>query len=193
MKYQTKQITKCTQSGFTLIELIIALAIGIITMTIAIPSFLTTIQNSHLTTETNKLVADINLARSEAIKRSADVWICGSANPSAAAPVCAGSTTWTTGWLLFIDDNGDNAFAAADDTLIRIGNAQASGSSVKFISTANTLTYTAEGILSTGSATFVVAICDDRGTSEGRQVQVNPTGRPRLVKTIGSCTVPVAA
>ena len=183
--------------GFTLIELIVTMAIGAIIMTQAVPSFLTSIKNNRLTTETNKLVADINLARSEAIKRGVNLMVCSTTDPSAASPTCAASTTWSNGWLVFADDNGTGDFEAANDTLIRVGLGQSSNSSIGFISTDNTLTYTAEG-LTTSASTIVIAICDDRGTTDGRQIQVNPTGRPRMITgdstdPIPSCTAPSAA
>jgi type IV fimbrial biogenesis protein FimT len=182
--------------GFTLVELIVTMAIGAIILTQAVPSFLYTIKSNRLTTETNKLVADINLARSEAINRSGNIVVCSSANPSASSPSCASSTTWSTGWLVFADD-GDGSFDASNDTLIRIGLGQASNSTISFISTDNAVIYTSEG-LTTSTSTIVIAICDDRGTDSGRQIQVNPTGRPRLITgdstdPIPSCTAPAAA
>jgi type IV fimbrial biogenesis protein FimT len=192
-KHRTDKFGSHSQAGFTLVELIITMAIAAIIMTQAVPAFSTTIKNNRLATETNKLVADINLARSESIKRGVNLIMCSSTNPSAAAPTCADSATWTTGWLVFADDNASGDFEAANDTLIRIGLGQSAGSSIGFISNANTLTYTAQG-LTTSAATTVVAICDDRGTSFGRQIQINPTGRPRLVASpIGNCTAPAAA
>jgi type IV fimbrial biogenesis protein FimT len=193
MKYQTKQsCSKNSQAGFTLIELLITLAIGVIILTQAVPSFVTTVQNSHLTTETNKLVADINLARSEAIKRGVNVAICSSANPNlfvsgAHAPVCGASTNWGTGWIVFADDTPDGSFSAATDTLIRVGIGQASGSSVKFSSSDADISFSSDGLLSDATAKGII-ICDDRGLSSSRQILVAATGRPRLDKTVGACS-----
>ncbi len=176
MRYQTRQFTtRKAAAGFTLVELIITMAIGAIILTQAVPSFLSTIKNSHLTAETNKLVADINLARSEAIKRGKAVSICSTTNPNASPPTCAGS--WGTGW----------AIMDADATLIRVGLGQSPGSSVIFTASDTTITFSSDGLLSDATAKDII-ICDDRGTASRRQILVSATGRPRLDKTVGACS-----
>jgi type IV fimbrial biogenesis protein FimT len=64
------------QSGLTLIELMIAIAILAIIAGIAVPELRSIVINSRLTTQTNEVVAALNYARSEAIKRGADVVLC---------------------------------------------------------------------------------------------------------------------
>ena len=196
MKYQSKQFcSKRANAGFTLVELIITLAIGAIILTQAVPSFLTTIKNSHLTTETNKLVADINVARSEAIKRGVNVVVCSSANPAEFAggahdPDCGGANDWDTGWLVFADTNGNGSFSLADDgpgSLIRIGEGQATGSSVGFSTGDTVISFSNDGLLNDATARSIF-ICDDRGISFSREIIVSLTGRPRLDKTVNACS-----
>ena len=55
-------------SGFTLVELMITLAIAGILVAVGIPSFNSTISDSRLTSYANEFVTALNLARSEAIK-----------------------------------------------------------------------------------------------------------------------------
>jgi type IV fimbrial biogenesis protein FimT len=62
--------------GFTLIELMITMTIVAIVATIAAPSFTAIIRNNQITTEANRLITGLKLARSEAIKRSAPVTAC---------------------------------------------------------------------------------------------------------------------
>ena len=123
-KCRDEKFSRYAQNGFTLVELIVTLAIAAILMTQVVPSFQESIKDSYLTTETNKLVADVNLARSEAIKRGINVVVCSSANSNAGTPTCNDSTDWSTGWLVYSDDTAGGGYAAAsNDTLIRIGHA----------------------------------------------------------------------
>ena len=187
-------------AGFTLIELMVTLAIGTILMTTAVPSMSTMIRNNNLATQTNSLVTDINLARSEAIKRGVIVILCRSADPNAANPSCSGSAyTWTTGWLVFASGDGDNTYTAGTDTLLRIGKPSSSSIAIKTNSTSNNnLEYKANGTTNEGGGTAIFALCDDRGEGYGRQIQVDPRGRPRLITgttddPIPNCASPAAA
>jgi type IV fimbrial biogenesis protein FimT len=87
------------QSGFTLIELIITLAIAAIVVTIGIPSFQGMMRNNRVAAHTNDFLSSLNLARSEAIKRGVGwrVVMC----PGTQAG-CAG-TAWGNGWIVFVD------------------------------------------------------------------------------------------
>lgn len=60
-------------SGFTMIELLITIAILGIILAFAVPSFQTMIENNRVTSEANTLLSAVNLARTEAIKRGAVV------------------------------------------------------------------------------------------------------------------------
>jgi len=194
------QTSRKSSAGFTLVELLVTLALAAILLSQAVPSFSSMIKGNRLATETNTLVSDINLARSEAIKRGTRVILCRSADPSAANPTCGGSAnTWTTGWLVFASGDANNTYDSATDTLIRIGGPRSGQVQIITNNTANNnLEYDPDGTTNEGGSTAVFAICDDQGEAQGRQIQVNGTGRPRLVKgtsaaPIPSCSAPVAA
>ncbi len=69
--------SRARHQGFSLIELMITVVVAAILLAVAIPSFRNLILSNELTTTTNEWVTAINLARSEAIKRSAGVVVCG--------------------------------------------------------------------------------------------------------------------
>lgn len=58
------------QNGFTLVELMVTVAVLAILSTIAYPSFQSTIRSNRVATTTNELIASLALARSEAIKNT---------------------------------------------------------------------------------------------------------------------------
>jgi type IV fimbrial biogenesis protein FimT len=65
------------RAGFTLVELMVTLAVAVVLITIAVPSFKHMMASSRLTTTANSLVGALNLARMEAIKRNDDTQFCG--------------------------------------------------------------------------------------------------------------------
>ena len=73
-----------TQVRFTIIELMITIVVGAIMMVVAVPSFTTMLRNNCLTTSANILVADLNIARSEAIKSGFNVFITATNGADAA-------------------------------------------------------------------------------------------------------------
>lgn len=89
-------------NGFTLLELVVTMAIVALLAAIAVPSFQTLLARRHLNQVTSDLEHGIYLARSEAVKRSAPVLI----QP-------AGESGWSTGWQVIADTNGDGSYTDA--------------------------------------------------------------------------------
>ena len=178
---------KSHQIGVTLAELLLALAVGSVLVALAIPGFGAMAKNNRLVTETNTLIGHINLARSEAVKRALQVVLCRSADPLAPTPTCGGTAKiWTTGWIIFVDndfdaddaDGDDNSSFDAGELLLR---RWVPGGSVELKSDTagdSNLSFRTDGGNAGNPA--VIAICDDRGTSRGRQITVTAVGRPQL-------------
>ena len=91
--------------GFTLIELIVTLAIAAIVATMGIPSFISSITSNRLTTTTNDFISTLYFARSEAIKRNQTVVISKS------------GAQWENGWQVFLDNDASNTFNSGDEEL----------------------------------------------------------------------------
>jgi type IV fimbrial biogenesis protein FimT len=85
--------------GFTLLELLMTVAIMAILLAIGVPSFKYVTSANRASSEINGLLGDLQFARGEAIKEGQTVTICASANGTS----CSGSTSWDTGWIVFSD------------------------------------------------------------------------------------------
>jgi type IV fimbrial biogenesis protein FimT len=83
------------QKGFTLLELMFTIAVAAVILSFGVPGFLSFIDNNRAATHTNDLVTALNLARSEATRRSTRVLLCSSSDGAS----CSGSNNWSTGWV----------------------------------------------------------------------------------------------
>jgi type IV fimbrial biogenesis protein FimT len=93
------------QRGFTLVELVVTIALVAILTTLAIPSFTETLRGWRRDSATRAFVSSLNLARTEAIKTSRVLVVC----PSADGASCSNASNWNIGWLVFSDDGIDSS------------------------------------------------------------------------------------
>ncbi len=185
------------ERAFTVIELVITLIVAATLLALGVPAMQEMLRNNSLVGQTNMLVTDLQLARSEAIKGSVPVALCRSNDQV----TCGGtSQNWTTGWLVFVDANASNSstyqptFNTGDgDRLLRVGNAANGGVAILSDTDADSsILYEADGTLRIGIASDAVfAICDNRGANFGRHIEINSMGRPRLI--VGRPGTPIAS
>jgi type IV fimbrial biogenesis protein FimT len=178
--------------GFTLPEILITLGIIAILLSTAVPGISSMIKDNRLATQINRVVADIHLARSEAAKRDVRVILCRSASPNASTPVCGGTTqVWDTGYIVFADDGNysNNVYNSGTDILLRRGQPALPGVRMRTSwSWNNNLEINPNGSTNEGGATAIMSLCDDRGNTQGRQIQVTANGIPKLfADNISTC------
>ncbi len=100
------------QKGFTMIELMVTLAIAAILLGIGVPSFVGVVERNRVATEINALLGDLQYARGLAIKEGRQAVVCASANGTSCAT--ASGTQWKNGWIVFSDIDKDGTFTSGD-------------------------------------------------------------------------------
>ncbi|WP_430389207.1 GspH/FimT family pseudopilin [Dyella sp. 20L07] len=93
---QPTRVSATDESGFTLVELMITLAIAVVLVAIAVPSFRNITLSNRLTTTTNDVVAALNTARMEAIKRNGNVQFCSNSSSANKADTSLGTQCGTS-------------------------------------------------------------------------------------------------
>jgi type IV fimbrial biogenesis protein FimT len=131
--------------GFTLIELLVTIAVAGVLLAIAVPNFAELMRNNRSEASANELVAALNVARVEAVKRGQRVSLCPSANGTS----CSG-TAWQSGWIVFVDGAAsDTTNTATVGTLLNRRTAMSTGATATATGaatvTANFIRYTGLG------------------------------------------------
>lgn len=169
-------------AGFTIVELIVVLSIVAILSALAAPDLAMFIKNNRVKGQAFDLLNAIQYARSEAGKRRVRVILCRD-DPDQPGPQCGDTHhqhDWTSGWLVFASGDTNSTYDSADDDLLRISPPAPTDVSVFTNDTCNrNLEYNADGTTHE-SDTALFAICDTRGGTYGRRIEVPPHGRPKL-------------
>ena len=200
---------RATQNGFTLLELMVTLVVVAVILGFGLPSFQQLVQRNRMTSTANDLLAALNVARSEAVKRATPVSLCASNNPTAPLPACSG-LPGMNGWVVFVDNadtdgNGvpdGNIIIEAGETILQTHPAldatltpNSDGAYASFAATGFSRNVLAAGV-PLGTAVF----CDARGNtpigtdqlgnvlSAARVVIVAPTGRGQVLRTVPDVT-----
>jgi type IV fimbrial biogenesis protein FimT len=158
--------------GFTLIELMVVLAIIAIMLMLAAPSFQRTITQQKISTVASDLLASIMQARGEAIKNNQQTMI---------TPL--DSTNWSKGWRIFVDMDNDKAYTEGTDTLITTAPAAADNivqdAADFFISGGNYIGFTSTGyLLNRNAARIVFSANPSIDIKKG--IKLSAIGRPRI-------------
>ena len=166
-------------SGFTLIELMVTVAIAGIVLAFGLPSLETYIKNDRLTSQINTFVSHLAYARSEAVLRSQQVILCASSNTTS----CVGN--WGDGWMLFVDADNSSSLTA-NDPVLRVKQTL-SGPNTLTSTMGTSFIYDSRGFAAGGNnGTF--SLCDDRGVAHVKSIAISNTGRVRKVMPVEAPT-----
>lgn len=169
-----------SRGGFSLIELLVTVAILGILAGLAAPSFVSLIRSNRLTSAANDMLGAIALARSEALKRGFRVVLCTSTDSAS----CSNSATWADGWIVFLDGDNDSTRTAASEPLLRVGQSNDGvTSSVAGATVNNYISFTPRGAARTTTGVAqsgVISLCISG--QRARQLDLVASGRASIVQ-----------
>ena len=158
--------------GFTLLELMAAVAVLAILLGLGVPAYTDTIRNNQLSAASTDLVAAFSLARNEAMKRGVRVSVCAAANVDADA--CAGGTDWSNGWIVFVDNFGARGVMNDGDVPLQSWAAPTRG--VTIVSVQDTAVSFTKRARAESAQQFTVTKAGCSGTQQ-RRIDVIAAGR----------------
>lgn len=172
--------------GFTIVELMVTIAIAAILLSVAAPSYTTFIRNSQLSDAVSEFMTAVNVARGNAIKQGINTYL-----------VPTTGTDWSTGWYVFADGNWDGVYTASDpkDVLVM---QSLSPNAILTVTTPTASTLASGYLLFNGSGypkmtngglgTGRLKIAN--GTTRANIISIDGTGRVRsCVENTTTCTV----
>lgn len=166
-------------NGFTLLELLVTLAVASILISVGVPGFRGIIMDNRLAGEANQFVTAVNLARSSAVRYQRNATVCASNNYDDPVPTCSGGTDWSTGWIVWVDKDRDNATDANEVVAV---NGPLSDSSTFTSGAMGAFRYDALGFGLAGAD--ILTLCDDRSGEMGRRIAVNNVGRTNVSRQV---------
>ena len=166
-------LSRNSKQGFTLVELVIGVAVAMILASIAAPNLQRIIQNNKMTALHNELLAVLSFKRSTAITRGTWINFCKSNPKSTGCDLSKDSCD--SGWIVFSDKNSNGIVDVGEKI---IGLKKDMPDTIRMTSSRQRILYNSEGyaIGFTGKFTF----CDSRGDSAKKGLVMSNSGRVRV-------------
>lgn len=164
--------------GFSLVELMVTVAVLAVILGLGVPGLTSLIGKSRISAKSSELLADLSLARSEAIKRGIRTTFC----PSVSGSSCGG-TDWSAGRIVFVDDNGNGTFDTGSDIVLRVGDPLTGNATLtSSYTTASPLQYLPSGQAS-GTGSFTIC----QSGQPGRIISITLAGATSVSATAANC------
>lgn len=172
------------QHGFTLVELVVTVAVVAVVASLAMPDFSETVRQWRRDSATRTLTSSLQLARSEAIKSTRKVMLCPSTNSTS----CASSTEWRNGWIVFVDDGATDQAFNSGERILQVVSSQGGIASLTTAANVEFLQFMPNGLMAagstsgakTGATTFTITPSGATSATLVNKVVVSSVGRPSV-------------
>ncbi len=178
-------------SGFTIIELMIGIALMAVMLTLAVPAFTGFVERNTTVASANSFLNALLIARSEAVKRNQRVAVCG--KPIAQAS-CNTTGNWEDGWSIFVDADADSVLDAGEEVILvdsgvtngfTLREPSATyGDVITFLPTGETVQGLTAGL---GSQASFRLCTPDADTVQSRTINITATGRSVITQGVAAC------
>lgn len=159
--------------GFTLIELMICLAIAGVLFGIALPAFSSGIDAARASDARSALLASLMTASHKGALTGTRAVLC----PSLDGQACIDSSPdWSQGWIVFLDRNADRE-RTPDESVVHHQGPLADGVRLRSTSGRTRIVFQGNGGNAGSNATFT--LCDGRGPAKAQSLVLNNIGRLR--------------
>jgi prepilin-type N-terminal cleavage/methylation domain-containing protein len=155
-----------TPKGFSLIEVMIAVAVAAIMISIAVPSLGVFIDKMRIDNEISQLNRLVLSARNAAVSFEQNVIVCPLDNG-----VC--TANWQNELTAFVDSNNNGAFLAADDILLKVKPSNTTNDVISYGQPS--IRFAPTGTLTTIASTFLY--CPKSDKKLGRAIVLTLSGR----------------
>ncbi len=167
------------QRGLSFIELIFALSVAGILVSVGIPGFMGSIRNSDMASASNAFVGAMHSARAEAVKTRSRVTVCPGTR-TGNNPQCDpdGSDL-----LVFVNAANDSTYDAPADTLVRATPWTKENMTVTAAGLPGYVSFTGAGItraINGDPISGTLLLCGPSGEDHARVITLSPTGRPTV-------------
>lgn len=154
------------QGGFSLVELMVTVAIAGILLAVGVPSFRTIMQTNKVAAQSRSVVTAFNFARSEAVTRKTTVNV-----------VPSDGNSWSNGITVWTDADGSGAMNNNDDEVLQVYQALEESTLVASLGANARITFDRDGFMSFPVEAISFDLQLDNCHVDGRTITLNLTGR----------------
>jgi type IV fimbrial biogenesis protein FimT len=182
------------QRGFTLVELMVVVAIAAVLIAMAVPSFTGMIKANQISSAVNTFMSDARFARSESVRLGGGVTMCRSNAPETVPPSCdAGAgpdgNGWITGWVVFQDLNNDQSIDAGEP-ILRVQSPVTAIDSMLASNSRSMIRFTATGRAQNTTSAFQIQVGSNNQFTNDQQriLCISLGGRVRVIASTSACS-----